>query len=101
VPALFYKAGAHNRSYSGRRQPTVADGARTATAPWLSEHDVPDAAHAFLDQLATDLLLRNGDRETAMRAFQRSFGPMAPLQGCAVRGVRAFGTDCRPVPRLH
>jgi hypothetical protein len=65
------------------------------------EHGVLDAAHAFLDQLAYDLLVRNVDREAAMRAFQRSFGPIEPLQGCAVRGVRAFGTDCRTVPRLH
>jgi hypothetical protein len=66
------KAGAHNRSYSGRRQATVPDEARTAADTWLSEHDVPDAAHAFLDQLDYDLLVRNVDRAAAMRAFHCS-----------------------------
>jgi hypothetical protein len=67
VPALFYKAGAHNRSYLDRRQPISAHDARTAAATWLSEHDVPDTACAFLDQLADDLLVRNADREAAVR----------------------------------
>jgi hypothetical protein len=96
--ALFYEAGAHHRSYPAQCLPSAAVDARMAAATWPSERDVPDAARAFLDQLASDFLVREADREAAMRAFQRSFDPTAPLLACAVCGVRAFGTDCRPVP---